>query len=280
MEYMEYVDKLIEAGRPELAQSLKQAWKNAVIFCEKEELKNKEIPVGASKIGGFPDLPPEIAYPEMSGFKRTWLRGHMKGEVEVVPESAMQLMAQINLYELADSGADVEQILPKSGMFYFFYGHYGCDVFAEDNSPEPYDKIEVDTPEKAQIDKVIYWDGDMTSLRRTKPEKPYCYGIMPCLEVETAIAFDYEDNYDIESLDDYEEILEILEIDKHDLLPVSDKLLGIPWTVNPPDMSDDEINLLQMGDDEGSVVSDFWAISKKDLADMNFSAARFWEDVD
>lgn len=277
---MEYVEQLIQAGRPELAEMLKRTWKNAIVFCEKEELNGKEIPVGASKIGGFPDLPPEIEYPEMSGFKRTWLWGHMKGKVEIVPESAMQLMAQINLYELAESGADIEQLLPKRGMLYFFYGHYGCDVFEEDSSPTPYDKVEVDTPEKAQIAKVIYWDGDMTTLYRTEPKLPYCDGVMPCLEKETAIDFCAEDNYDIELLDDYEEICEILDIEKYDLIPISDKLLGVPWTVNPPYMGNDEVNLFQMGDDEGSVVSDFWAIEKQSLADMNFSAARFWEDVD
>lgn len=278
---MEFVEKLIEAGRPELAEELERSWKNAISFCVKTELEGKEIPIGASKVGGFPDLPPEIEYPEMSGFTRTWLKGQMKGQTEVVPESSMQLMAQINLYELAQTGADVENLLPKTGMLYFFNGNYGCNVFEYDDDPDPFDKIDVDTPEKAQIAKVIYWDGDITTLCRKEPRLPYLDGIMECLKEEYALDFCDDDNYDEEMLDDLDEIVEILDIESTDLsCYTDDKLLGVPWTINPRDMEDDDVNLLQMGDDQGSIVSDLWAIDKKALKDKNFSSARFWNDVD
>ena len=298
---MEYVEKLLAAGRPDLAAELKAAWKNAILISAKEYLSGAVqatdteiryfrctekdsapggIPIGASKTGGYPDLPPEIPYPEMSGFTRTYLRRTTSDNVEVVPESAMQLLAQINLRELAESGADIENRLPKTGMLYFFYGHYGCDVFENAGKPNDFDKVQIDTPEKAQIAKVIYWDGDLTALRRTAPQRPYCGGIIPDLEQERAIGFRAEDNYDEEMLRDLDEICDILDIEENELIPHGDKLLGVPWTVNPPYMFGDEINLLQMHADEGSVVSYFWAIDSHALAGQDFSKAKFWEDCD
>ena len=300
---MEYVEKLIAAGRPDLAAQLKAAWKNAVLISAKEYLSGEVqatdsairyfrctekdpaqsgIPVGASKTGGYPDLPPEIPYPEMSGFTRTFLQGYMEGKVEVIPESSMQLLAQINLRELAESGADIENRLPKTGMLYFFYGHYGCDVFRSSGKPNNFDEVQVDTPEKAQIAKVIYWDGDLTTLRRTAPRLPYCCGIIPGMEQERAIGFRAADEYDLHGLSCFEreDICDILEIDEYELSVRADKLLGVPKTVNPPYMFQDEISLIQMVADEGSVVSYFWAIDEQALAGQDFSAARFWEDCD
>ena len=299
----DYVEKLIAAGQPELAAQMQAAWKNAVLICAKEHLDCWEqlsdaaryyfrwgseheqrdgIPVGASKTGGYPDLPPEIPYPEMSGFTRTYLRCSIKDNTEVVPETAMQLLAQINLRELAESGADVENRLPKTGMLYFFYGHYACDVFDECRGPEPFDRVEIDTPEKAQIAKVIYWDGDMTTLRRVAPQKPYCEGVIPGLAHERAIGFRAADEYDLNELScfDRDDICDILEIEECELTKHGDKLLGAPWTVNPPYMFGNDVNLLQMYADEGSIVSYFWAIKEQQLAGRDFASARFWEDCD
>lgn len=299
---MEYVEKLLAADRPELAAQLKRAWKNAIVFAAKEALSgtNKkvsegaaryfrydskyiqqgEIPVGASKTGGYPDLPPEIPYPEMTGFTRIHLHCREEYRNEIVPESAMQLLAQINLRELAESGADLEHKLPRTGMLYFFYSHYGCDIFNQPMMPADSEELKIDNPEKAQIAKVIYWDGDMTTLRRTPPQRPYCEGIVPGLEKERAIAFFAEDNYDAELLDDCEEICDILEIEENELIPHGDKLLGVPWTVNPPYMFGNEINLIQMSADEGSVVSYFWAVTPDALAKQYFASAKYWEDCD
>ena len=182
---MEYVDRLIAAGRPELAEQLRRTWRNAVMLCAKYAEGRKryyrggdagtlggEIPVGASKTGGYPDLPPEIPYPEMTGFARTYLKADPRWRVEIVPESSMQLLAQINLRELAESGADTEHLLPETGMLYFFYSHYGCDVFAGSKHPDPYSVVDVQDAKRAQIAKVIWWDGDMQTLRRTAPRLP------------------------------------------------------------------------------------------------------------
>ena len=290
---MEYVDRLIAAGRPELAEQLRRTWRNAVMLCAKYAEGRKryyrggdagtlggEIPVGASKTGGYPDLPPEIPYPEMTGFARTYLKADPRWRVEIVPESSMQLLAQINLRELAESGADTEHLLPETGMLYFFYSHYGCDVFAGSKHPDPYSVVDVQDAKRAQIAKVIWWDGDMQTLRRTAPRLPYCEGVIPGLEEECAVAFYAEDNYDTEQLADADEICDILDIEEEDLLPHGDRLLGIPWTVNPRDMSGSDINLMQMSADEGSVVSYCFAIGGQALRERDFSSARYWEDCD
>lgn len=290
---MEYVDRLIAAGRPELAEQLRRTWRNAVMLCAKYAEGRKryyrggdagtlggEIPVGASKTGGYPDLPPEIPYPEMTGFARTYLKADPRWRVEIVPESSMQLLVQINLRELAESGADTEHLLPETGMLYFFYSHYGCDVFAGSKHPDPYSVVDVQDAKRAQIAKVIWWDGDMQTLRRTAPRLPYCEGVIPGLEEECAVAFYAEDNYDTEQLADADEICDILDIEEEDLLPHGDRLLGIPWTVNPRDMSGSDINLMQMSADEGSVVSYCFAIGGQALRERDFSSARYWEDCD
>lgn len=280
---MELVDRLIKAHREDLAEKLKSTWKNAIVFLCTDDSEESNIPVGASKVGGYPDLPPEIEFPVMSAFKRIWLKGPSAGNCEEFPEVAMQLMAQINLSELAQSGADVENVLPKTGMLYFFNSHFGYDVFSDCDGSDPYYRLEVDKPEYANAAKVIYWDGDMSTLRRVEPPHPYFDGVMPCLSEPFAITFGSEDNYDHELLDsdDYEEICQLLDIEDDDLVPImSDKLLGVPWTVNPREMRRDDVNLFQMRDDEGCIVSDFWAINNDDLKSGNLSAARFWVDCD
>ncbi|HEY7126585.1 MAG TPA: YwqG family protein [Ktedonobacterales bacterium] len=63
-------------------------------------MSDQQVPLGVSKLGGTPDLPPEIAWPEWKG----------------VP---LAFIAQFHLPELA--AYDSEQVLPKDGWLYFFY---------------------------------------------------------------------------------------------------------------------------------------------------------------
>ncbi len=73
-------------------------------------LDEDSIPVGASKLGGLPDLPAMIEWPEMNS----------------VP---MSFVAQIRLENL--KGVDGAQTLPPAGMLWFFYDAaqetYGAD---------------------------------------------------------------------------------------------------------------------------------------------------------
>lgn len=64
-------------------------------------VQESELAIGASKIGGTPDLPPGRAWPE-------WEDG-----------TPFLFIAQINLSEIA--AYDREGALPHTGMLYFFY---------------------------------------------------------------------------------------------------------------------------------------------------------------
>ena len=60
----------------------------------------------------------------------------------------------------------------------------------------------------------------------------------------------------------------------------AEKLPGVPWTVNPPEMHRDDINLLQMRADEGPAVSCFLAVRPDAPAERALAPARFREDCD
>jgi uncharacterized protein YwqG len=89
------------------------------------------MPIGVSKIGGRPDLPPMLSWPRWQGL-------------------ALGFLAQIRLEEVAE--ADVEGALPPVGMLYFFYE-------AKDQ-PWGYD------PKDRGKWRVLYGEGD---YRRTAP---------------------------------------------------------------------------------------------------------------
>jgi uncharacterized protein YwqG len=70
------------------------------IRIEPQMVDEETIPIGASKLGGRPDLPPDMAWPERDG-------------------KPLGFLAQFNLAEVAPY--DAEKALPSSGMLYFFY---------------------------------------------------------------------------------------------------------------------------------------------------------------
>ena len=285
---MTIIEKLIKAGRSDLAEKLRSTWKNSVMFRDNIAFKDGEVPVGTSKIFGFPDLPPEIAYPELSGFH--WSNKH--GESGTVPRSSMQLIAQINLYELAKSGADIEKVLPETGMLYIFScAYYGSEIDLEllpsFNPIEDiyYDITSVDDPELTQKVKVIYWDGDISTLRKTQPPSPFYGGLSyPEMTKERPVTFYSQDNYDVMLLDDdtNDELLSILKWDYDDLIPeneFTEKLLGVPWTVRKMHyMAESEVCLFQYRDFRYGYLSDYLAIDKASLRNKAFSDARLLED--
>lgn len=90
------------------------------------------LEIGASKVGGLPDLPPEIHWPEWNG----------------VP---LSFVAQIHLPDIASY--DREGALPHTGMLYFFY--------EAEEQPWGYD------PAHRGGCRVFYDNGDPSRLRRT-----------------------------------------------------------------------------------------------------------------
>lgn len=113
------------------------------------------MPLGASKIGGLPDLPPGQAWPEVEislpapgppGSSAPNLVPAMRQE-----RIALGFIAQFNLVEVAPY--DVEGLLPPAGMLYFFFsqeGYFNAERFAESW-------------------KVLAYDGDLAALRRVPP---------------------------------------------------------------------------------------------------------------
>ena len=88
--------------------------------------------VGASKLGGIPDLPPGLAWPELKG----------------APQS---FIAQIRLDDVRQ--LDIEKVLPQSGMLWFFY-----DAEQQTFGADPTDRGGW---------QVLFQDGDFTKLQRT-----------------------------------------------------------------------------------------------------------------
>lgn len=94
-----------------------------------------DIPLGASKFGGHPDLPAGVS----------WFRNE-KGDIP------LSFVAQINFAEAAS--CDSEHKLPGQGMLYFFYD---C---SPDGMPWGFD------PEDGHGWKVYFYDGDSAALSR------------------------------------------------------------------------------------------------------------------
>lgn len=218
-------EQLERDGYTEEAEILKENYRNAIIL--KYHLAEDEIPIGASKTG-CPDLPPEIELPDMS------------------------LVIQLNMCEIAESGADIENLLPKTGMLYIFW------------NPEPLEDFE-----DPDYD-IIYWDGDMSTLRRCGNSD----------ERECTIGFEAHDEYDECCIDKelYKLILDY-GYDPGGLAENGEKLLGYPSGGNVPEVRRDDILLLQYGFDEGCIWNVYWITDKESIKNHSFGSG-FYYDMD
>lgn len=132
-------EAFIAEGFSHIVDDLEPLMKDAIAIIGEIKQDDQEIPVGASKLGGAPDLPPNEQWPY-------WKVGE-----------PLSFICQLNLAEVAKH--DVQQVLPASGMFYLF-----CD--AED--PEgifPFLFSEGFSQDRDHW-KLIYFDGDFSELRR------------------------------------------------------------------------------------------------------------------
>lgn len=153
----DYADYVREHATSDCLEELLRTRKNAILLDMKKST-DEEIPIGASKSGGYPDLPPTIPIPELSGFTVRYRNSEIHREM-----CSMQLIAQINLAEFA--AYDRDKKLPEKGMLYFFWSG---EIEYWDNRVN----ITFDG-ENHDVFKVIYYDGDLSELRRVKPELPY-----------------------------------------------------------------------------------------------------------
>jgi len=90
------------------------------------------INIGASKLGGVPDLPPGAAWPELKGLPQSFI--------------AQIRLDEVRLY-------DTDKVLPQSGMLWFFY-----DAQQETYGADPADRGGW---------QVLFKDGDLSKLQRT-----------------------------------------------------------------------------------------------------------------
>lgn len=117
-----------------------------------QPIEEDQIFIGQSKIGGLPDLPADIVWPNetvVEQEKEKVLFFFSKGNA-VKKVKPLSFIAQINLEEVAS--CDTEELLPKSGMLYFFY-NAEQDAWGFD-------------PNDKQKFKVLYWNGDLSDLNR------------------------------------------------------------------------------------------------------------------
>lgn len=139
--------KLKRAGLDRAAEDLWALRRNSVRLLLQPD---QNLRPGTSKLGGTPDLPPTVVWPEHNGV-------------------SMALLSQINLADV--SPYDKDHLLPEKGMLYFF-----CDVSFE-------------WKRNVQLGlgyKVIYHPGDNSTIRPapvpgklhpdTHPEKSCAFG--------------------------------------------------------------------------------------------------------
>ncbi len=260
----DYAEYLAENGREDLAELIRDARKNAVLITA-QATSDEEIPVGASKCGGYPDLPPEIPYPTLSAFS-----AEFKNDTESYPESAMQLAAQINLAEAAPY--DKDGALPRSGMLYIFWS--GEIDLADAEGWVKY----TFGGENREPFKVIYYDGDKSSLSRTEPPCPYHtkYFDKPIEPLRFSFGCKYE-----YGISEYEEELEELYDEDGEFTADGSKLLGYPkGSMNVDKPSRRETNLFQFDYKMGSIWGLYWYIGRQDLKEKKFSAVRMVCDLD
>ncbi len=268
----DFVEYLIEIGQTDFANQVKDYRRNSIrIYSDKEMT---DIPVGKSKYGGYPDLPPEIPYPTMSGY--TGIRGDQKERYEAC---AMQLVLQIHLADLA--AYDTENLLPHTGMLYFFWSGEISPIHMKNRF---YEGI-ADDPDHADFQKVIWYDGDISRLKRTKPPLPYYSKYFTETFEEMPVHFGKEIDYeslgyilDREAFDTLSELAPDYDIDN--LSCTADKLFGYPTGGNRPFIDKHTHLLLQYDYSEGCLWNLYWLIADADLKRKDFSKASFAVDMD
>ncbi len=127
---------------------------------------------------------------------------------------------------------------------------------------------------------MIYWDGDVSQLRRTFPPCNFYSKYFTDSFEERAIEFDWVDDYEDEAVYDIDGLEDALGIDVYDLAERCNKLLGVPQGFNKPLLDKDQINLFQFDYKVGSLDFVYWIIDKKDLLVCDFSRVTLDYDLD
>jgi len=113
--------ELADAGFAAFADRFVQSSRSAAHFsCSLKE--DDEIPVGASKVGGSPDLPSHFPWPKHRRMQRQLLPNLAWRERKIVgpqSEEHLSFVAQLNLADVDPGWIDLE--MPRHGLLTFFY---------------------------------------------------------------------------------------------------------------------------------------------------------------
>ena len=135
-------DKLMQAAWPSLRLHLHPADESA-------------IPIGGTKFGGAPDLPPGFEWPVWQGYPESDRPQYPPGEFKY-EDGAQGFLAQFRLEDLA--AYDLGGALPASGMLYFFCATWKAAIGYDEEDHDCW--------------KVFYYNGDLSKLTRRLPPSP------------------------------------------------------------------------------------------------------------
>lgn len=188
MSINDYTFEDIEAEYAEKYRELVKANSNntdkSILFNEEE---CGDIPVGTTKMGGLPDLPPVAEYP---------VREEYIYDGKTIPAVKLPLICQINCADVAPYLPDYSS-LPKKGVLYIFWEGGDPDYYRE--------KYGVSTM------RAFYWGGSTDELVRTSADEK------TKLNKETKVNFSlFDEKYVNYNAGDIEDILADLENEASD----------------------------------------------------------------
>ena len=256
---LDYSDFLVSRNRADLAELIKDSRINSIPVFE-EAVPDDDIPVGASKSGGYPDLPPEIHYPVLGKYT-----AYFHNRIENHEESSMQLLAQINLSETAPFNRD--GMLPDHGMLYFFWSGVPYDI--DDYSRRTGTKFMFYNGNKATY-RVYYYDGDLSRLRRVKPQKPY-YTAFSDKVIESRKYVFSCGHYEYRA-DRFKDELGALYDEAVNFTDEGTKILGVPdCSLLSDTLPDHHISLFRFACPSDGTQKLSWLIGRSDLGKMDLS---------
>lgn len=262
-------DMLLTAGLGRVTDVIERHARPSIRLTAHAVENEDALPVGASKLGGSPDLPPDFDWPMQGGY-------------------ALAFIAQINLSEA--SAYDAEHLLPATGMLHFFYGYFNYYTLGASLQT---------------VNAVRYVDDEISRLRRTLMPSPFPkYGgpYRPCSfsfqrEI-TPLHYHYFSRLDASWLRDlqehsgaveaftekeraaYDEVITRLQGPAYNI----NRILGHPDPIQDLHLLSDEVLLLQVDSEDdladmmwGDVGRLFWWMQKDALACRDFGSVKFDE---
>lgn len=218
MNIEEFKNRLDTNGLGKYFDKLQPLLRNTIRLYQKATDENN-ISIGQTKIGGKPDLPKEINWATETNIIQTTKKKFLffNNKKEETITKPLSFIGQINLSEI--SPFDIESLLPKNGLLYFFY--------SAEQEVWGFDHID-----KNKF-KVIYWNGQISELTRTDfpTELPEYSCYKPCsVDIKSEVSLPsyghdiYEDFEDAEDDKFWEEVYNDGSLNK--LLGYSDNIQG------------------------------------------------------